>query len=128
MRSFRYEYRFDLPDDHPNYGVRVQFMKDFATVDEVADLANHPHGTRRSWAKSLLTSYRSDKKATLSEVDYFGPFGDVVRSQFPTGATVNILEPNDITHDIILVIQVIYFHSFSLTDDVKIRLIGTVLQ
>ena len=50
-------------------------MKDYPTVDAVAELASHPHAERRSWARFLLSMFRHEGRNTLSDVDFAGPLG-----------------------------------------------------
>ena len=105
--KFRYEFRFDLEPPHPEAGIRTQFFTDFSSICEIQDLANHPHGERRAWARMLLRKYRFSGKTTLSDSDFHCAYGQIVLSvACPRGATVTVIEPNNMDSDIILVIQV----------------------
>lgn len=64
----RYEFRFDCDFDDAK-GIRLQFMKDYRTVDGVEALSKFPHRQRREWAAMLLNKYRHQPKMTLTDVD-----------------------------------------------------------
>lgn len=109
---FRYEYRFNLGQQHPELGIRVQFFIDYDTACGVQELANHPHAARREWARHLLRKYRYSGKTTLMAPDYDFTYGQVIRTACPLGATITCLEPNHATQDIILIIQVSFYFLF----------------
>ena len=114
--KIRYEFRFDLEYPHVEAGLRTHFCIDFNSVCEVQDLANYPHHKRRAWARKLLNKYRSSGKTTLTAADYSCDYGSVVKAACPHGATVTIIEPNQPAHDIIQIIQVLfYFYFFKTT-------------
>ena len=120
--GFRYEYRYNHDLSNAK-GVRIQFMKDFPSVDGVEGLANYPHKARRDWATSLLNKYRYklSRKTKLDDSDFGPGYGACVKAEYPDGATISIIEPNLETQDVILVIQVdfILFIKIVITDDVK---------
>ena len=114
----RYEYRFDLEPPHPEAGLRTQFFTDFDDVCELQDLANHPHGERRAWARMLLQKYRYTGKTTLTDSDFNCAYGQIVLCvACPNGATVTVIEPNNMASDIILIIQVQFIFFFLVNTD-----------
>ena len=100
--KFRYEYRFD----YGSMGIRVQFVKDFQSVDQLQTLANCPHVHRRSWAASLVANYRNLGSVKLNSHDFNAIYGQIVREHFPNGAVLNFVEPSQSGQDLILIIQV----------------------
>ena len=115
MRTYRYEYRFNLDDSHPEVGVRVQFTiynLHYYTICGVQELANHPHASRRDWARMLLQKYRYQGKTTLTAPDFEHSYGKQVLTACLNGATVTCLEPNHQAQDILLIIQVHFIFIF----------------
>ena len=101
--KLRYEFRFD----HGNAGIRVQFVKDFHTVDQLQTLANCPHEHRRAWAASLASHYRNLGSVKLNSRDFNMVYGQIVHEHFPTGAVLTFVEPTQSDQDLILIIQVV---------------------
>ena len=107
--KFRYEYRFDYWGD---MGIRVQFVKDFHSIEEIQSLANHPHLLRRTWAQTLVSNYRRTNVTgpiSLNAHDFNLTYGQVVKAHFPAGAVLSFVEPTQAGQDLLLIIQVSLF-------------------